>query len=78
MTTQETLAQIEHLLVEHEETLKNELAKILLDRLIGMACSEFLECNRNTDKHWKEIPEAVEMMTVVKWLKKIKQEMKYE
>jgi hypothetical protein len=79
MTTQETLAQIEHLLVENEETLRDELAKDLINRLMGQAQNDFLTIGfSNVNKQWKEIPEAVETMVVVNWLKKVKQEMENE
>jgi hypothetical protein len=78
MTTQETLAQIEHLLVENERSIREELSRDLINRLYYKSCTQFTDFNRNTDKHWQNIPEAVEMMVVCKWLEKVKQEMENE
>jgi len=79
MTTQETLAHIEHLLVEQEETLRDELAKDLINRLIGIAQCDFLDSIKDSNgKDYKDIPEAMQMLATVNWLKKVKQEMENE
>ena len=79
MTTQETLKQIEHLLVENERSLRNEIAKELLDKLLNMARCDFLNSiEDNNGKSYEEIPEAMDILKIVKWLEKIKQEMENE
>jgi hypothetical protein len=76
MTTQETLAQIEHLLVKNEETLRSELAIELLNKLLNMARCDFLNSIKDSNgKSYEEIPEAMDILKIVKRLEKIKQEM---
>ena len=76
MTTQETLKQIEHLLVENERSLRNKIAKELLDKLLNMARCDFLNSIKDSNgKSYEEIPEAMDILKIVKRLEKIKQEM---
>jgi hypothetical protein len=79
MTTQETLAQIEHLLVENERSLRNELSYGLINKLIGRAKSDFIDTIKDSNgEEYKESIESTKMITVINWLKKIKQEMENE
>lgn len=77
MTTQETLAQIEHLLVENEKSLRNELAYVLINKLIGMAKLDFTDTIKINDSK-ESYDKSTKMITVIKWLEKVKQEMKDE
>ena len=79
MTTQETLAQIKHLLVENERSLRNEIAKELLDKLLNTARCDFLNSIKGSNgKSYEEIPEVMDILKIVKWLEKVKQEMENE